>query len=122
MSSDLSNATPDSFAAFRELLSVLSNARKSTKLLSSIERRLADVQKGEQQLVADREAYARKVASDREEIEAQRKTLRAKEVDLRDREGRLAADQEILERQKATLRKRSQEPFMAGSGLAREQA
>jgi hypothetical protein len=122
MSSDLSNVTPDSFAAFRELLSVLSNARKSTKLLSSIERRLADVAKAEARLEAARTAHGERVAGELAEIEVERKKLRAKEIDLRDREGRLVSDQEILERQKVALRNRSQEPFMAGSTLSREPA
>jgi hypothetical protein len=71
--------------------------------------RLAKIEKLSEQtaaallkLMAERKVHNEKVERDRAELEAVREKLLNKEINLRDREGRLASDQEILERQKTT--------------------
>ena len=119
MTDDLPHATPD-FAAFRELLALVSNAKKSEQLLSSLERRLVDVQKAEARLEAARKTHDQEVALELGELEAKRKKLLDKEINLRDREGRLAANQELVDRAKAELREQHGERFF--NGLTQEPA
>jgi Skp family chaperone for outer membrane proteins len=120
MRSDLTNVTSDSFAAFRELLAVISNARKSTKLLSSIERRLAAVQNAEAKLAADRAAHDEKLSRENAELNERRNKLVAKEIDVMARESRAREAEEFYKQDRLNRLDRSSSGFMAGSGLKRE--
>lgn len=89
---------PDSFAAMRDLLSLIGNEKRAMRTLNQLEDRLSRVTAAESKLAADRAAFEEASSKTRAELEDKAAKLRAKEISLM---GRESLAEQILAREKS---------------------
>jgi hypothetical protein len=79
-------AAPDGWEFARDILALVAQPKRATRLLNELQRRMNDVTAAEAKLAAARASHEQTVAKERAELEDRRTKLIAKEANLLGRE------------------------------------
>jgi hypothetical protein len=115
--------TPDVFLMLHDLIALAVNPSACKARLAKLQKLLEQTAAAEARLTERSAKHDQKVAQERAELEERERKVRAREVDVAGKQGRIDASWKILEQVKADLRQRYRDPnIMTDSTLSREPA